>query len=66
MLVGQENGVIVGFMKTYLFEDMVIWKHGLLSHIMMMTSYFMMIGLIIMVDAYQMRILEKSLVKIHS
>ena len=45
--IGQENGVIVGFMKTQIFEDMAIWIHGLLSHIMMMTSYFMMIGLVL-------------------
>jgi len=43
MLVGQENGVIVGFMKTYLFEDMAIWRHDLLSHIMIMTLYLMVI-----------------------
>ena len=29
--IGQKNGVIAGFMKTYLFEDMTIWKHGLLT-----------------------------------
>ena len=28
------------------FEDMDIWRHGLLSHLMMMTPYFM-IGLIL-------------------
>jgi len=33
---GQDNGVIAGFMKTWLFEDMDIRRHGLLSHIMMM------------------------------
>ena len=44
LLVGQENGVITGHMETCLFEDMDIWKYGLLSHMMMMPSYFMMIG----------------------
>jgi len=42
-------------LQAYPFEDMDIQRHGLLIHIMMMTSYFIMIGLVFTyVDAYQM------------